>query len=42
MQRSVAAVARRRRRLLVMLSAIGGLFAWRQREMAKNEQRSGR
>jgi hypothetical protein len=35
-------MARRRRRLLVVLSAIGGLFAWRQREMARNEQRVGR
>jgi len=35
-------MARRRRRLFVLVSAIGGLFAWRQREIAKNEQRGGR
>jgi hypothetical protein len=34
-------MARRRRRLLVLAGAIGGLFAWRQRELAKNEQRAG-
>jgi len=27
---------------MVLVSAIGGLFAWRQREIAKNEQRVGR
>jgi hypothetical protein len=35
-------MARRRRRLLVLVSAVGGLFAWRQRELTKNEQRAGR
>ena len=40
-QRTLALMARRRRRLLVLAGFLGGLLWWRQRKLAENDRLYG-